>query len=90
MVFGPTMPLKLLCIIRLAPYPNRSSSTDFVDEPYFNSLGSNSPQLAADLKRDSSAFSLRMTLGCHAEPFGPERASRTGSAKGKLLPSDIP
>jgi len=33
MVFGPTMALKLLCIIRLAPYPNRSSSTDFVDEP---------------------------------------------------------
>ena len=38
------------------------------EQQRFNSLGSNSPQLAADLKRDSSAFSLRMTLVCHAEP----------------------
>jgi len=60
------------------------------DSSLFLTLRVNSQELAADLKRDSSAFSLRMTLVCQAESFGPERASRTGSAKGKHLSSDTP
>jgi len=57
---------------------------------FFNLYGSIPPQLAADLKRGSSAFSLRMTFPWHDESFGNARASRTGSAKGKHLPSDTP